>query len=85
MRSTRSLLSAFGIERPLVALHERPERVLIPAEASGHEGVVFGVHVYSTYSEWLDSPARKQGRHCQDCHMKPTGTMPTAMRCGRTT
>src|SRR5207249_5009167 len=43
--------------------------------AACHEGVVFGVHVYSTYSEWLDSPARRQGRHCQDCHMRPTGTM----------
>src|SRR5205823_9129509 len=43
--------------------------------AACHEGVVFGVHVYSTYSEWLDSPARRDGRHCQDCHMKPTGTM----------
>jgi hypothetical protein len=43
--------------------------------ASCHEGVVFGVHVYSTYSEWLDSPARRQGKECQDCHMTPTGTM----------
>jgi hypothetical protein len=43
--------------------------------ASCHEGVVFGVHVYSTYSEWLDSPARRQGQHCQHCHMKPTGRM----------
>lgn len=43
--------------------------------ASCHEGVVFGVHVYSTYSEWLESPARQRGQHCQDCHMKPTGRM----------
>ena len=43
--------------------------------ASCHEGTVFGVHVYSTYSEWLASPARRQGRQCQDCHMKPTGRM----------
>ena len=43
--------------------------------ASCHEGVVFGVHVYSTYSEWRDSPAYKQGRQCQDCHMAPTGRM----------
>ena len=43
--------------------------------AACHEGVVFGVHVYSTYSEWLDSPARQNGLHCQDCHMKPTGHM----------
>jgi hypothetical protein len=43
--------------------------------ASCHEGVVFGVHVYSTYSEWKDSPAYQQGRQCQDCHMAPTGRM----------
>jgi hypothetical protein len=43
--------------------------------ASCHEGVVFGVHVYSTYSEWQASPAARQGRQCQDCHMKPTGRM----------
>jgi len=41
--------------------------------AACHEGVVFGVHVYSTYSEWLASPARHRGQHCQDCHMRPTG------------
>jgi hypothetical protein len=43
--------------------------------ASCHEGVIFGVHVYGTYSEWLASPAKRQGQECQDCHMTPTGTM----------
>ena len=43
--------------------------------ASCHEGIVFGVPVYTTYSEWLASPAAKKGTQCQDCHMKPTGTM----------
>lgn len=43
--------------------------------ASCHEGVVFGVHVYSTFSEWQVSPAARQGQQCQDCHMKPTGRM----------
>jgi hypothetical protein len=43
--------------------------------ASCHEGVIFGVHVYGTYSEWLASPAAKQGTQCQSCHMAPTGTM----------
>jgi hypothetical protein len=43
--------------------------------ASCHEGIVFGVPVYTTYSEWLPSPARRQGKQCQDCHMAPTGTM----------
>jgi hypothetical protein len=43
--------------------------------ASCHEGTVFGVPVYTTYSEWLASPARREGKQCQDCHMTPTGTM----------
>lgn len=43
--------------------------------AGCHEGVLFGVHVYGTYSEWQASPARRRGRHCQDCHMAPTGAM----------
>ena len=43
--------------------------------ASCHEGIVFGVHAYGTYSEWLASPAKKEGKQCQDCHMKPTGKM----------
>jgi hypothetical protein len=43
--------------------------------ASCHEGILFGVHVYSTYSEWLASPARRRGQQCQDCHMKPTGRL----------
>lgn len=40
--------------------------------ASCHEGIIFGVHAYGTYSEWLDSPAKKHGKQCQDCHMTPT-------------
>jgi hypothetical protein len=43
--------------------------------ASCHEGVVFGVHVYGTYSEWLESPAPAKGQQCQTCHMTPTGKM----------
>jgi hypothetical protein len=43
--------------------------------ASCHEGIVFGVHVYSTYSEWQESAAKREGKQCQTCHMKPTGTM----------
>jgi Cytochrome c554 and c-prime len=43
--------------------------------ASCHEGTVFGVPVYTTYSEWLDSPARQAGKQCQTCHMRPTGTL----------
>jgi len=43
--------------------------------ASCHEGTVFGVRVYTTYSEWQASPAGRAGVQCQDCHMKPTGKM----------
>jgi hypothetical protein len=43
--------------------------------ASCHEGVVFGVPVYTTYSEWRNSPAAREGKQCQTCHMKPTGTL----------
>jgi hypothetical protein len=43
--------------------------------AACHEGVVLGTHVYSTYSEWRAGPAARAGRHCQHCHMAPTGKM----------
>jgi hypothetical protein len=43
--------------------------------ASCHEGIVFGVHAYGTYSEWLESPARRQGQQCQHCHMAPSGAL----------
>lgn len=43
--------------------------------AACHEGVVFGVPVYTTYSEWLASPARRQGKQCQTCHMAPGGRL----------
>jgi hypothetical protein len=43
--------------------------------ASCHEGVVFGVRAYTTYSEWQASPDARSGVQCQDCHMKPTGQL----------
>ena len=48
--------------------------------AACHEGVVFGVPVYTTYSEWLDSPAPAKGQSCQSCHMAPTGKMTNIAR-----
>lgn len=45
-----------------------------------HEGVVFGVPVYTTYSEWLLSPAAAAGVSCQGCHMKPNGRMTNIAR-----
>ena len=41
--------------------------------ATCHEGTLFGVPVYTTYSEWLVSPARQAGRECQSCHMPSQG------------
>ena len=41
--------------------------------ASCHEGTVFGVHAYGTYSEWLASPSARAGKQCQDCHMATSG------------
>ena len=43
--------------------------------AACHEGTIAGVPVYTTYSEWRQSPAHRRGQQCQDCHMAPTGTM----------
>jgi hypothetical protein len=40
-----------------------------------HEGTLFGIRVYTTYSEWLASPEGRQGKSCQACHMAPTGRM----------
>lgn len=36
---------------------------------SCHEGTVFGIQAYATFSEWQASPAGRLGRQCQDCHM----------------
>src|SRR5206468_1854550 len=43
--------------------------------AACHEGTVFGVPVYTTYSEWTESPAGRRGQSCQGCHLAPTGTL----------
>jgi hypothetical protein len=43
--------------------------------AACHEGVVFGVPVYTTYSEWQESSASKTGKQCQTCHMQPDGKL----------
>jgi hypothetical protein len=37
--------------------------------AGCHEGTVFGVRAYTTYSEWQASPAGRRGQQCQECHM----------------
>lgn len=43
--------------------------------ASCHEGIMFGVPVYTTFREWQASPAGRAGKQCQSCHMTPTGQM----------
>src|SRR5262249_34647051 len=66
---------------PLEDAHRDDENSYSPFQtqsrlcASCHEGVVFGVRVYETYSEWQASPAGKGGVQCQQCHMKPTGKL----------
>lgn len=40
-----------------------------------HEGTLFGVAVYTTFHEWLESRAATEGRSCQSCHMRPDGRM----------
>ncbi|NBO90723.1 MAG: hypothetical protein EBV06_00155 [Planctomycetia bacterium] len=45
--------------------------------AACHEGNVFGIPVYTTYSEWLDSPAGRAGMGCQECHNKAGHTFST--------
>lgn len=37
--------------------------------ASCHEGILFGTHAYSTYSEWMSTSYAERGVQCQDCHM----------------
>ncbi|MGH7138041.1 MAG: multiheme c-type cytochrome, partial [Pirellulales bacterium] len=65
---------------PLDDVH-RGEDVYSPLEqesrfcAACHEGTLFGVPVYTTWSEWLASPAAREGRQCQSCHMAPSGMM----------
>jgi hypothetical protein len=43
--------------------------------AACHEGILFGVPVYTTYSEWLVGSDRQAGRTCQSCHMAPDGQL----------
>jgi Cytochrome c554 and c-prime len=42
--------------------------------ASCHEGTLFGVRAYETFSEWRSSPYAERGVECQTCHMKPNGS-----------
>lgn len=36
-----------------------------------HDGSNGNVQIYSTFTEWLNSPAAKRGVQCQSCHMAP--------------
>ena len=37
--------------------------------AGCHSAKHHGKETYDTYTQWLDSPAKKTGKICQDCHM----------------
>ncbi|OGI20442.1 MAG: hypothetical protein A3B68_02865 [Candidatus Melainabacteria bacterium RIFCSPHIGHO2_02_FULL_34_12] len=39
--------------------------------AKCHDGSNGNVQIYSTFTEWANSPAAKKGVQCQSCHMKP--------------
>ncbi len=44
--------------------------------AACHTGTFWGVNVYNSFGEWLESPYNNSetGKTCQDCHMPHTGT-----------
>ena len=42
--------------------------------AKCHDGFQGNAQIYSTFTEWLKSPAAKKGTQCQACHMQPRGT-----------
>ncbi len=39
--------------------------------AKCHDGSNGNIQIYSTFTEWLNSPAAKKGVQCQNCHMAP--------------
>lgn len=38
--------------------------------AECHDGTSSNTQIYSTFTEWLESPGAKKGVQCQSCHMK---------------
>ncbi len=44
--------------------------------AKCHDGSNGTVQIYSTFTEWLNSPAAKKGVQCQSCHMAPRSNIP---------
>ena len=44
--------------------------------AKCHDGLNGNVQIYSTFTEWLNSPAAKKGVQCQSCHMAPRKDAP---------
>jgi hypothetical protein len=49
--------------------------------ASCHEGTMFGIAAYTTYSEWQASDYARRGVQCQGCHMASSGKR-TSMAVG---
>lgn len=39
--------------------------------AKCHDGLNGNAHIYSTFTEWINSPGAKRGVQCQSCHMAP--------------
>ncbi len=66
----------YGGRKGMVSPHHetRENPLLKEAEFCGichNEKSPFGVWVKSTHLEWFESPQRKGGIKCQDCHMPP--------------
>jgi len=38
-----------------------------------HQGGYWGISIYDSYDQWLESPYAKGDVQCQDCHMPPDG------------
>ena len=43
--------------------------------AKCHDSSNGNVQIYSTFTEWINSPAAKRGVQCQACHMQPRNTV----------
>ena len=48
--------------------------------AKCHDGKSGNTQIYSTFTEWAESPGAKKGVQCQSCHMKPRNTVIASRR-----
>lgn len=48
-----------------------------------HQGNFWGLPIYESYSEWLNSPYAEKGIQCQDCHMPSDSVTTNIVEKGR--